>query len=96
MNYKECVRVWTDSWKTQTAMPHTRKLQLAVVQIEELHELRDDGVAGFGQDLDQHILVQRVERHHHREPAHEFGNHSEFDQISRLNLLVTMKRITNR
>ena len=73
-------------------MPHTRELQLAVVQIEELLELRDDGVAGFSQDLDQHILVQRVERHDHREPAHEFGNHSEFDQISRLNLFDAMKQ----
>ena len=55
-----------------------------LVHAEEGLELGNEGVARLGEDAHQHVLRQRVQRRDHRKPSHEFGDHSELDQVARL------------
>src|SRR5579883_605392 len=57
--------------------------ELHLVQRQELLVLLDDGVLGLGQDADQVFLVQRVERHSHRQAAHELGDQAVLEQVIR-------------
>ena len=47
------------------------ELELDAVELEELVELLDQGVARLDQDPDQRIAVQRADRGDHRQPADE-------------------------
>ena len=57
------------------------ELELGPFHLEEPLVLLDQGVARLGQDLDQGVHVQRVERADHRQPADELGDHAELDQV---------------
>ena len=52
-----------------------------ILHLEQPLILLDEGVLGLGQNVDQHRLVEIVEGRHDRQPADEFGNQPEFQQI---------------
>ena len=58
-----------------------RELELRAFHLEELLVLPDQGVLRLGQDADQRVLVERVERRQHRQTADELGDHAELDQV---------------
>ena len=55
--------------------------QLHLVQVEELLELLDDGVLRLGHDLDQRVLVQRLQHHRDGEAADELRDQAVGQQI---------------
>ena len=57
------------------------ELKLHAVHLEKPGVLLDQGVLRLGQDLDQRVHVQVGDRGDHREPADEFGDQAELDQI---------------
>src|SRR5256884_926625 len=52
-----------------------------VFELEQLLVLLREGVLRLDEDTDERVLVQRVERHHHRQPAHELGNEAVAQQV---------------
>src|SRR5437899_5655496 len=52
-----------------------------VLELEQLLVLLGEGVLGLDEDTDERVLVQRVERHHHRQPAHELGDEAVAQQV---------------
>lgn len=58
-----------------------------LVHAEEGLVLGHHSVAGFSQDADERVLIQAVKRHHHRQSTHKLGYHSEFYEITSLNML---------
>ena len=61
--------------------------QFDPVHAHEFLILLDDGVLGLGEDLDERVLVQRVEADHDGKPADELGNEPEFGEVLRLDFL---------
>src|SRR5262245_33508044 len=57
------------------------ELQADLLQLEVLLVLLEDRVLRLSQDADQGRLVQVVERRHHRQPADEFGDETELEQV---------------
>src|SRR5690606_6117834 len=54
------------------------------LQREHLLVLLDQRVLRLREDLDEGILVERVERHHRRETADQLRDHTESNQVVRL------------
>src|SRR5213594_927488 len=52
-----------------------------VFELEQLLVLLREGVLRLDEDTNERVLVQRVERHHHRQPAHELGNEAVAQQV---------------
>ena len=72
------------------------EFQLAAFHAEELLVLFHQRVLRLGENVDQRLHIQRLERGDHRKPADEFGNHAEFDQILGLNLGEDLSAIVRR
>src|ERR1700722_902457 len=58
-----------------------------VFHLEQALVLLYQGVLGLGEDVDQRLFIEVVERRHHRQPADKFGDKAEFEQILRLEIL---------
>ena len=67
--------------------------QLHLVEVEELLVLLDDGVLRLGHDLDQRVLVQRLEHHHHGQAADELGDQAVLQQVFGDDLLLRLARL---
>ena len=63
------------------------KRQLHLLQLEELLVLLHQRVLRLGEDGDQVVLGEIVERGDHRQPADELRDHPELDQVLRLDVL---------
>src|SRR5215468_870244 len=63
------------------------ELHLDAVHLEELLVLLDEGVLRLGEDVDQRLFVELVERRDHRQAADELGDHAVLEEILGLNLL---------
>src|SRR6266480_2801393 len=52
-----------------------------VLELEQLLVLLGQRVLGLDEDADERVLVQRVERYRHREPAHQLGDEPVAQQV---------------
>src|SRR5580704_11292903 len=62
------------------------ELQVHAVELEQPPVLLHQGVARLGQDLDERVPVQVVHAGDDRQPADEFGDHPELQQVFRHHL----------
>ena len=53
--------------------------ELDAFHVEQLTKLFDQGIFGFGQNLNQGFLCELGQRGHHRHTANQFGNETELD-----------------
>ncbi len=60
------------------------KFQLDIFHVEQLGILLDQRILGLDQDLDQRFLVEVGKGRDDRQPADEFGDQAELEQIFRL------------
>src|SRR5882762_5877024 len=60
--------------------------QAHVLEVEQLLVLLGERVLGLGEDLDQRVLVERVERHGDRQAADELGDQAVAEQVVRLDV----------
>ena len=59
-------------------------LEFNAFHVEQLAKLFDQGIFGFGQDLNQCLFGQLGQGGDHRHASHQLGDQTEFDQIFRL------------
>ena len=59
-----------------------------VLELEQLLVLLGERVLGLDQDPHQRVLVERLERHHHRQAADQLGDQPEAEQVVGLDLGV--------
>ena len=62
------------------------ELELHAVHLEELLVLLDQAVLRLGEDVDQRVLVELVQRGDDRQAADELGDQAELEQVLRLHL----------
>src|SRR5713226_5764736 len=62
------------------------ELQSDVLKAHDRLVLTNERVLRLFEDFDQRALVQLVQCGYHREPAHEFGDQPELDEIFRMDL----------
>ena len=67
-------------------------LQLHAVHLEQLLVLLHQRVLRLGQDVDQRVLVELVQRRDHRQAADELGDHAELEQVLGLHLARAARR----
>src|SRR3546814_10783080 len=60
--------------------------QFHILHVEQFSILFDKGVLRLGEDLDQRLIVEILQRCDNRKAADEFGDQTEFQQILRLAL----------
>lgn len=56
------------------------------IHTEEGLILRDHCITRLCKDLHQHLLVQTVQWHHHRQTAHKLWDHAELDEVPCFNV----------
>ncbi len=61
--------------------PVGRELEFDVFEAEDLLVLLDEAVLRFGEDLDERVAVEAAHGADHRQPADEFGDHAELDEV---------------
>ena len=61
-------------------------LQLHAVHLEQLLVLLHERVLRLGQDVDERLLVELVQRRDHRQATDELGDHAELEQVLGLHL----------
>ena len=69
-----------------------RELELDAVHLEELLELLHEAVLRLGEDVDQRLLVELVQRREHRQAADELGDEAELEQVFRLHRARAARR----
>src|SRR5437867_5915593 len=57
-----------------------------VLELEQFLVLLGQRVLGLDENADQCVLIERVERHRHREPAHQLGDEAVAQQVVRLHV----------
>ena len=63
------------------------KLELHAVQIHQIAVLAHQRVFRLGEDADQLLFIQLIQRDHDGQAAHKFGNQAVLDQVLRAKLL---------